>query len=335
MSTITITKELFFYDEPVVVRGSDVKGKSYLGLNSDEDAEGSIFLFVRVKEDVLAAFCAEKVDLRYALTEGRVGRPFLGHTAGFHGLEVNLKAAKGSVDRYLPKAGFFIKAGQGITSRREERAIKIDGRWGLEDLRKFSDLLQDSYAFVYAVKTEDKNITSDMRSLFHRYPWRGGFSSLNFFEDVYRTIPANDQAAIKRIQYASPGAMIVDANPEVADYLRDMISGIVSSDVTKEFYRSTREELKKLKLLGTSARDISLTPGTHDYLLGVLKSMAQRLMLSDRADHILDLGKGDPLAAVKIYLAFYRKLDALSRYVKTGKARDIFIEPSLISPERL
>jgi len=41
--------------------------------------------------------------------------------------------------------------------------------------------------------------------VYAKYPWRGGFSALNFYQSLYAKIPYEQRPQIEEIQYASPG----------------------------------------------------------------------------------------------------------------------------------
>jgi hypothetical protein len=326
MPTLTIERSLLSYEAPLVVLASDSKGADLIGVNYGDTDTCHSFYFSRVKPAPLQSFLEGGVDLLYLLTKKHTGKFHLGAGSGAIDEQISTKLVD-TIDRdLLPEPGVFMPSPPKEAST-ATRAVHIDGRWGINDLRKFSDLVQDSYAFVFALTGRGTGHTRDrITELFQKYPWRGGFSSVNFFNDLYRLIPPPQRASISRIQYASPGTIELQMNKEAASAIRKLCEAINQDDSEiVERYEEVHTWLRERNWLGRSASDLRLSAPDKRELLDVTAKLAETFGLATQKSYILKLSNSDPLAAVKILLAYYRRLEGLADYVATGKAGELFV----------
>lgn len=325
MIKLKVTNTLLEYERPLVISAQDSKGRTYVGVNFEEEENGYYFYFAQIRESTLKQFREGSCDLLYALTHKRLGKYRYGISWGEISNEIQTHIFNDLKPENLPKPGLFIPAPEksGTTELRE---VKIDGRWGINDLRKFSDSVQDCYAFVFALTKRGSDTTQQkIIELFRKYPWRGGYSSVNFFDDLYKTIPFKDRATISSIQYASPGEIVLNMDGEVANAISNLVQSInKEDDCASSCYSEVHKWLREQGWLGKSARDLRLNPRNRKELLRNSSRLATAFGLSSQVDHILNLSKSDPLGAVKILLAYYRRLKRLADYVATGKASELF-----------
>lgn len=330
MPTLTITDILLSYDAPLIVLAVNRHSHHFIGVNYEDGEDGYLFYFARVNDAALQDLRRAAVDVRYLVTRQRIGQYQVGELWGVPQESVRTRRVSAIATNILPAAGMFLPD-ETFASVQKTRSVHIDGRWGIDDLRRFSDLVQDCYAFVYALTGRGSGGTKQrMAELFHRYPWRGGFSSVNFFDALYGLIPNKDKASITRIQYASPGTIELHMLPGIAATIRGMVLKINESaaSVPYETYAEVRAWLQDRGWLGKSREDLNLSRKDQEELLERLEELTMALGLSAHTDEILGLARRDPLAAVKILLAYFRRLDGLADYVATGKAQDLFAQGS-------
>ncbi|MGC3520013.1 hypothetical protein ACPTJI_35260, partial [Pseudomonas aeruginosa] len=92
----------------------------------------------------------------------------------------------------------------------------------------------------------------------------------------------------------------------------------------RDAYKKAYGHLQNLGWLSKSDTDIKLSDQDIIDLVELLDDTCEAFGLDDCAAHILELASMDPLSAIKIVLAYYRRLQGLADYVATGKAQDIF-----------
>src|SRR5260221_596329 len=60
--------------------------------------------------------------------------------------------------------------------------IYMNGRWEIRDLYSFPHRYEEVYSFLYALAATSAPQQDLFAELFHRYPWRGGYSAVNFYD---------------------------------------------------------------------------------------------------------------------------------------------------------
>ncbi|MEE3924450.1 hypothetical protein [Pseudomonas viridiflava] len=326
MAKLTIEKILLSYEVPLVVQAKHANGDRFIGVNYDDGKLAYKFYFTKIKTENLKLLYSEKIDVHYAFTKLHKGKYQLGELWGNVGEGFKTKSYAELTPDVLPEPGMFIPghAPKGLNS--DFKVVDIDGQWEISDLRKFSDSVQDCYSFGFALLgATGKAATKKINSLFHKHPWRGGFSSVNFFRELYNNIPTEDRAGIRKIEYASPGEIKFFMNGDVADSIRELVNSI-NEDQSESLiaYKNARSRLQEMGLLGKSDSDVILSDQSIIDLTELLEKTCEAVGLADSSTHILELASGDPLSAIKIVLAYHRRLQALADYVATGKAQDIF-----------
>jgi hypothetical protein len=326
MAKLTVEKILLSYDIPLIALAKAKNGDKYLGVNYADGDTAFKFYFSRIKTETLKQLYAEKIDIHYAVTKLHKGKYELGEVWGIIGEEFKTTSAAILPQDSLPEAGMFIPGHAEESLNSDFKIVDIDGQWEISDLRKFSDLVQDCYSLGFALLgATGQAATKKINSLFHKHPWRGGFSSVNFFKELYRNIPNEDRAAIRKIDYASPGEIKFYMNGDVADSIRELVNGINEEDsLAREAYKKAYRYLQDIGWLSKSDTDIALSNQDIIDLIELLEKTCVAFGLDDSASHILELASQDPLSAIKIVLAYYRRLQGLADYVATGKAQDIF-----------
>jgi hypothetical protein len=330
MRYLTLTRTLVYYDGPQLLLGKDGKGTKYLALGVPSAEVTQLFLAVGVSEGKLNDYFGETVDLRNVFRHPKRDRYFtfsLDHNISGRFL---LKEQPVVDDNWLPSAGFFASLHTEPMDDAEKLGtqvmnIPINGRWDMQDLAQFSNKYTDAYAFLYATTREPvpefKNAGSDFFSeLFQRYPWRGGYSSVSFYNDLYRAIAPKQRVRIREIHYASPGVIQVEASAMLEQHIRTIVLR-VNEDwrVIKDAYRDLYDGLSERKFLGLSRHEIQ--PTKKDEIFA--QQSALRLSSAIKFDglqRVYSLCGKDWITAAKILLSFYRRIEELADFYDSGKA---------------
>lgn len=322
--TLHIKSTLLTYDAPLIVSAEDSNSQPYIGINYGDGDNSYLFYFVRVRLVDLELLYQQRVDVRYLATRLRLGSPYFCETWACIDESVIADPGNEIPEEILPESGMFIPPQ--VISSLATRTVSIDGRWDIADMRRFSDLVQDSYAFVYALAGKGPASTNQkMEALFRRYPWRGGFSSVNFFDDLYKLIPANDRAEIKSIQYASPGTIKLRMDGDVATLIRSFVEDLNSPEsVAQDAYKEARAFLRKKGWLGKAKDDLEMLAQDEASLMELVRKLSVAFGLGAQVQDVVAFSNSDPLGAVKILLAYFRRLSNLADYSATGKAQDLF-----------
>lgn len=86
--------------------------------------------------------------------------------------------------------------------------IEMDGDWSLEDLYVLPHTYVHVYSFLYSFQSPIGNYNDEDDRLvitYSAHPWKGGYSAINFYNNLIHIVKPNHRPKIKSIQYASPG----------------------------------------------------------------------------------------------------------------------------------
>lgn len=200
--------------------------------------------------------------------------------------------------------------------------IQMDGRWTLDDLYKFPRTFEQAYFALDALTLSDSQVDFErVDRAFKAFPWRGGYSAVNFYNQLKYATPINARPAVSSIQYASPGWIDLSLILEQAQLLAAIVAAVAGSIAgCNALYNKIMTDLQRRKLLRIEVEKERIALG-HDELklIGEYnKQMAEMLQL-DSPD-ALDSRTGKPLASLKILLSVYRRVRTLAEYRNKHKA---------------
>jgi hypothetical protein len=84
--------------------------------------------------------------------------------------------------------------------------ILLDDEWTLEDLYQFSHTYEQVYFFFDAIGQELTDVAHErIIRAFEAFPWRGGYSAVNFYNQLSYTVARRRRLRIVAIKKTSPG----------------------------------------------------------------------------------------------------------------------------------
>lgn len=327
MRYFTPNHTLVYYDGPQLLLGQDGYGGRYLALAVPSTGEVTAsFLAVGISDARLDDYLSESIDLRSVFRRPKTDRYFTFSIAANNSGRYPMTVLDQIADDMLPSAGFF--ASQHTESMESEAKvgmttvkIPIDGRWDMQDLAQFPNKYTDTYAFLYAVNhsTDVAGVESHLGELFQKYPWRGGFSSVGFYNDLYRAIPKPQRLRIREIHYASPGAISLDASSVLSGQIQSLVRGVNDrwreiSDAYSELY----DGMKQRGFLGVSIREVTADAEDKAFLRRACKGLASAMQF-EGGEQVHTLCGRNWVATSKILLSFYRRVTDLAEYYESGK----------------
>jgi uncharacterized protein DUF6575 len=234
----------------------------------------------------------------------------------------------------------------------ETYKIVIDGNWTLQDLAEMPKIYSTVYAFIYSLRALRTRTIESLRHVYQAHSWRGGYSSLNFFNSLKAYIDPKDRLQIVSMRYASPGWIELNISSPVAFSVKSIVASFVASAAELEdLYKGIYGELRARELLrgvDLSSEDTSLPQLGLPLEVRELdvtqklrrkRKTSRRLSIQDEqfasksAMQLAGLLKleredfkqinsltGNPLTTLKILLAVYRRIRVLAEYHVQGKA---------------
>jgi len=307
--------DLVYFDGPIVCLYRNEQRENLLYSWVDSDDECQRWIVTRVSDVQLDDYVNKKSPLA-ALIAGPKDQFLYVADIDKHGRyrSVTIVSPGGLPPEYVPADDSYYDDEPMLSESapREER-IPIEGDWTFDDLSSFPNLYASIYSLAYFTR---KGAPGDA---FEAYPMRDGFSSVHFFNTIREQVPAEDRSELRALSYASPGAIVFKLDPDVASLVRQIYrrSKERHEDIARN-YSATYKILKELKLLGADATKVNIDRKGSDFLVKLGNDFARELGLEYKP--ILERANG-PLMALKIVLAFHRRLLKLGEFETTGKIR--------------
>jgi len=178
------------------------------------------------------------------------------------------------------------------------------------------------YAYEALLPAPDEQVDARILSAFAAFPWRGGYSAVNFYNQLKFATPRGNRPTIQAIQYASPGFIQLQLYIPLAIQIASVVSAVAGSLLAcNKLYSTIYKDAQNRKLLGLDikSKEIDLAKKQLDFILNANKKIAELLQLQsaevieERAEH--------PLIAMKILFSIYRRIRTLAEYQQKGKAK--------------
>lgn len=198
--------------------------------------------------------------------------------------------------------------------------IYMNGRWEIRDLSFFPHRYEEVYSFLYSLTAPPGPRRDQVIELFNRYPWRGGYSAVNFYNDLYRNIPRDDRPLITGIRYASPGYIELTAVILIVTQIDKILSATMKAwDHVDRKYTTIHKRAMERRLLSLNVKEREQKLAHDDVLfaLEACKELADAIGLDN--PQALEKLNNNPVARLKILMAFYRRLRQLGTFVEEGK----------------
>jgi hypothetical protein len=214
--------------------------------------------------------------------------------------------------------------------------IRIDGEWSLRDLSEMPTRYARAYSFLYFLQNAKQFNERSLKEFFKSYPWRGGYSSINFYNALAAFVLPEHQPQIASMQYASPGWIEINLSNSVAFSIRNAVTAFVASaNELEAIYKEIYQELNNRGLLREPKQANENTEETPKVTQKQLPTQFTGMSEADfaqnasalvatllRLESIQEIESiaDSQLIKLKMLLSFYRRIKALAQYQAEGKA---------------
>ena len=199
--------------------------------------------------------------------------------------------------------------------------LELGGEWGLWEFSGFGRQYVQSYSLYHALMAADQGDELSwyrLRGAISAYPWRGGWSSVDFFGNVISMVPRKHLPRIRRIQYASPGFIEITIGIILAAQAVKSVSK--AYDKLHDSYVRTQRALRETKLMDMNVKKAELDVRQREMVMGLAESFRDDLEMRrfERLFRSMDI---HPLAELKMFLALCRRIKPLSKLQKDDNIR--------------
>lgn len=327
---ITYHRTLICYDGVQLFVAQGQRKRYYICLALPDDGKSERFICSPVSNKNLADYLYEQIDLLALIKSSTTGLYYLIDFAEECDKGYPLHEL-GQIDSaWLPDKHVFARCHTEQFDIEQtapladltvgSREIHIDGRWDAQDLSTLPDLFTDNYSFLYALNSDPFGRNSTTSSLFQKFPWRGGFSTVGFYRGLYDQIPRAHRLAVQGISYNSPGEITVSAASTVVDQIHD-VSMQFSNDRSglQLLYRQLYDGMSVRALLGRSLDEIDADSLDLEFVEHATRELASKMRFS-MLDQLFSLADNNWIATAKILMSFFRRIKALADFFDSGKA---------------
>jgi hypothetical protein len=204
--------------------------------------------------------------------------------------------------------------------------LLLDGHWNLEELSEATKDYTQLYGFAYSLLVDlPTTRREEIDYIYGKFPWKGGYSTVNFFNQLFHKIPTDLRPEISRIQYASPGFIELYEILIVAGIVAAIVKAVCSSiNSAHDTYRkiqkgSIEHELAKIDLANAS---LELTQQQISFCETSAKSLIKIFGLTEAQEKLIDSRtQGNPVMKLKILLSVFRRVEPLARKQNEGKIK--------------
>ena len=327
---------LVYYDGPQVLTLKGQRDRFWMcvAINAEEEAAGfgyPIFC-TQITKDELERYIRGHVDLRFLFLYSKVQDYRIADLSKPNKNGIYLSAKASPPSDWFPDEGFFSRNHTEEVNLFDEEAtpqkyfeVGIDGEWDVPDFGAFSERMKECYSFLYAIDALSSpgiNLTRRKRFMdaFENYPWRGGGSPLNFYNDLYDRVPANDRLGVETIRYASPGHIEIRGSAAIFDDLSSILRTFTQNyGLAGQRYRELRQYLHSQKLLSSSKDTVRGTSDQQAAIVRYLDDLGPAIGF-ENMEQVLAYSQGNWVLCAKIVLSFFRRLNKLFQFYAEGRA---------------
>ncbi|HXM63434.1 MAG TPA: hypothetical protein VN950_21410 [Terriglobales bacterium] len=205
----------------------------------------------------------------------------------------------------------------------ESYEIPIGGKWTLEDLYIFPRAYEQCYFIYLALSPSTRNFDDDrIIHAYEAFPWQGGYSAVNFYNQLKWAVPRRRRPQITRIRYASPGiielgGLVVSVAIVIEKVVRTLCDTAKDASHT---YSAIYRDMQKRRLLRIKTENEirRLTPSEFRIIESHNRDMGAILDVDVDA---LNEKTGSSYKTLKILLSLFRRARSLASFQKKGKLR--------------
>jgi hypothetical protein len=199
--------------------------------------------------------------------------------------------------------------------------IEIEGEWSLEDLYVFPRTFEQVYFLIYSLLPTHYDLDVErIEQAYRAFPWRGGYSAVNFYNQLKYVTPRQERPQLISINYASPGWLEIGLILTVALNVEKIVKSISASmNAANDTYNNIVKGMgdRKLLRLDIRRRELDLKQDELEYIAKSVGRMSSNFGFDDSE---INARTGHPYISLKILLSLYRRVRTLVDYERRGKA---------------
>ena len=217
----------------------------------------------------------------------------------------------------------------GIQRETDGFRVELAGEWSLHELHDYSHIFNQVYSMANHLErlrrgqTQPDSWEIDGETLLlGSFPWKGGYSAVNFYNRLRSRIPRRERPRVLQIEYHSPGFLELALYVPAALAISAMVAAFLKNghqliSLVRYSYKTLRD--MDLMRIEAKRKKLELTREQIDFLRDASGDL-ERLLEIPNAELIDELAPND-LAKLKLELSIYRRVKQLAKYESYGMAK--------------
>jgi len=218
-------RDLIHFDGPLLSLFRHPNGEPYLYYWCDCDETANRWMVLRVDE-------ASVLRLTYRITPLGEVIPFGSRDDYLYFLDLGpddsvkpyLAMPANVPAAYRPAAQAFLGPQEQVEGGRSYSFL-LEGEWSVDAIGDFPKTFNKIYSVIYGMNVLH---TADYTT----HPWRGGFSSMHFFNEATSLVPREDRPYVDAIQKSSPGFVRFSLHAHTAEEVVRCVTDFKSHEWT-------------------------------------------------------------------------------------------------------
>ena len=174
------------------------------------------------------------------------------------------------------------------------------------------------YGFAYSLLPNLPSARqAEVDYIYGKFPWRGGYSTVNFFNQLFNKIPPKLRPKVQRIRYASPGFIELQEILVVAVSVAAIVKAVCASiNMAHETYRRIQKGSAEHKLttIDITSKKLQVTERQLAFCERQSNVLANLFGLNEeQVASIEQKTQGNPVMKLKILLSVYRRVEPLAK----------------------
>jgi hypothetical protein len=201
--------------------------------------------------------------------------------------------------------------------------LELDKDWDLDDFSKLSKLYLQCYSLVYALsrityETNNPELNRHFNGDFLKFPWRGGYSAVSFYQNLQYKIPHEHRPSIAELQYASPGYIKLKEVLKVAGLISAIVAACASStDNIAGTYNKIQKGLSERELIkiNIAEKKFKLKEADLDFVVKCKGLLASEMQIpSEMQEELVKRCSNNELMQLKILMSLNRRLKPIVNF---------------------
>ncbi|RQW69056.1 hypothetical protein EBB56_18585 [Halomonas sp. YLB-10] len=315
-------EDILYFDGPIlsILKGSTTQDYFYYWCDADD--RHNRWMILPVSREQIIEYKSSKITL-LDICKNKKSVTFVDINEELNpkkGIDVSLDSVP---DDYLPpEESYFdidLCPSDGFLVEPELYDLKLDGDWYLEELVNLPKTYDQLYSFVYTLKNLIRDsVSSNAERIFSNYPWKGGFSTVNFYRDLNAVIPSFHEPKVDSIQYASPGQIRLELLRSVSSSVEELVNTCFKNrEALTAHNKGVAGFLrdKEFSKVDGSDAGIVISKQDREFLSKGVSEFCRLMDISACEKDILRLS-GNELVAVKIVMSVYRRVKRLFDFIE-------------------